>query len=104
MYLARKEGIFGNISSSRVLIKREDKQPCNTDYNTQRREVRRDLEDAGILAEREKGSFTCQHSPPFQFAAERLTYERHIVSSSIALEERRRREKRRAESPKPSIS
>jgi hypothetical protein len=55
--LARKQRILGDVGPPRVFFERQNEEPCDTDYNAKGREIGRDLEDAGIFAQRKDGSF-----------------------------------------------
>jgi hypothetical protein len=61
VYLARKERIFRHVGSPRVFFEGQNEEPCDSDYDAKGREVGRDLEDAGIFAERKDGSCRSQH-------------------------------------------
>jgi hypothetical protein len=51
--LARQQGILRDICIPRVFVQGQYEQPRDADNNEQRGEVRGDLEDAGIPAERQ---------------------------------------------------
>jgi hypothetical protein len=59
VYLARKESVFRYVGSARVFFKRKNEQPCDADYNAEGRKIGRELENAGIFAQREERSFAC---------------------------------------------
>jgi hypothetical protein len=59
VHLSWKECIFRNIGPPRVFIERQYEKPRDPDYNAEGGEIRWDLEDAGIFAERQDRSFTC---------------------------------------------
>ena len=54
MHLTRQECILGDIGRARIFLEREDKQPCDADDDEEGGEVRGDLENAGILSERQQ--------------------------------------------------
>jgi hypothetical protein len=54
--LARKQRILRNVGPPRVFFERQNEEPCDTNYNAKGREIGRDLEDAGIFAQRKDGS------------------------------------------------
>lgn len=60
MNLSGKERIFRDICSPRVFVEGKYEKPRDTDYNAEGGEIRWYLQNAGIFAEREDGSFTCQ--------------------------------------------
>lgn len=51
--LARQEGVLRDIGAARVVVEGQDQQPCYADDDAEGGEVGRDLEDAGISAERQ---------------------------------------------------
>ena len=48
VHLARKKRVFRDIGSSRVLVEGQEEEPCDADYNAQKRDVRRELEDSRV--------------------------------------------------------
>lgn len=56
VHLAWQERIFRYISRARVFLEGQDKQPCDADNDQEGGEVRGNLENAGILSERQQRS------------------------------------------------
>jgi hypothetical protein len=51
--LARQKGVLGNIGAAGVVVEGQDQQPDDADDDAEGGEIGRDLEHAGISAERQ---------------------------------------------------
>jgi hypothetical protein len=58
VHLAGQERVLGDIGVARVFLQREDEQPCDADEDQEGGEVRGNLEDAGVLSERQQRRYS----------------------------------------------